>query len=63
VLRLLDFFTAYLAGERAMPSSLDVFRALGAAALPDQRDSLRASVRHWAQVTGHARPDTDREVA
>jgi hypothetical protein len=52
VVRLLDFFAAYLSVDDAMPSDLDKLRDLGAKALPDQESTLRASLRYWAETTG-----------
>ena len=46
VQRLHEFFATYLCDGRRLPSSLPELTALGATALPDQRESLRASVRH-----------------
>jgi nucleoside-diphosphate-sugar epimerase len=46
VLRLLEFFAAYLSMDSAMPSSL---ADLGVA-LPDQRESLQSSIRYWAET-------------
>jgi hypothetical protein len=42
------------------PSSLDQLVALGATPLPDQRESLRNSVRYWAERNGYAQADTER---
>jgi nucleoside-diphosphate-sugar epimerase len=61
VMRLLEFFAAYLSMDSAMPSDLDRLVALGAAPLPDQRESLRASLRYWAETTGLVA--AEREVA
>ena len=46
VARLHEFFAAYLCDGQALPTSLPELAALGAVPLPDQRESLRASVRH-----------------
>ena len=54
VLRMLEFFTTYLQSGQIKPSSLDRLVALGARPLPDQRESLRNSVRYWAQQNGCA---------
>ena len=54
VLRMLEFFTTYLQSGQTKPSSLDRLAALGAAPLPDQRESLRNSVRYWAARNGYA---------
>lgn len=45
VLRLLDSFATYLGAGLAMASSLPELAALGAVELPDQRVSLRKSIR------------------
>lgn len=52
VLKLLEFFTAYLAKADAMPSSLDDLARLGAMALPDSGASLLTSLDYWAEATG-----------
>jgi hypothetical protein len=51
---MLEFFTTYLQSGQTKPSSLDRLAALGAAPLPDQRESLRNSVRYWAARNGYA---------
>jgi nucleoside-diphosphate-sugar epimerase len=53
VLRMLEFFTAYLQSGQAKPSSLDQLVALGTRPLPDQRESLRNTVRYWATRNGY----------
>ena len=58
VLRMLEFFTTYLQSGKTKPSSLDQLIALGARPLPDQRESLRNSVRYWAERKGHRRAQT-----
>jgi nucleoside-diphosphate-sugar epimerase len=60
VLRLLDFFAAYLASDGPMPSSMAQLRRLGAVALPDPRATLVTSLDYWAAATGRipARPQT-----
>jgi hypothetical protein len=58
VLRMLEFFTTYLQSGETKPSSLDQLIALGARPLPDQRESLRNSVRYWAERKGHRRAQT-----
>jgi len=63
VLRMLEFFTTYLQSGQTKPSSLDQFAALGMAPLPDQRESLRNSVRYWAARNRHARPEPEKEKA
>jgi nucleoside-diphosphate-sugar epimerase len=60
VLRMLEFFTTYLQSGETKPSSLDQVVALGARPLPDQRESLRNSLRYWAARTGYAQPATER---
>jgi nucleoside-diphosphate-sugar epimerase len=55
VLRMLEFFTAYLQSGQVKPSSMDQLVALGARPLPDQRESLRNTLRYWAERTGYAR--------
>lgn len=63
VVRLLEFFAAYLSMDSAMPSSLGELTALGAKPLPDQRESLRASLEFWAESTGLTASRAAREVA
>ena len=53
VLRLLEFFTTYLQTGETKPSSMDELVALGARSLPDQRESLRTSLRYWAVRSGY----------
>ena len=60
VLRMLEFFTTYLQSGQIKPSSWDRLAALGARPLPDQRDSLRASLAYWAERSGHGRAETER---
>jgi nucleoside-diphosphate-sugar epimerase len=60
VLRMLEFFTTYLQSGQAKPSSLDQLVALGVRALPDQRESLRNSVRYWAAQNGYGQAETGR---
>jgi nucleoside-diphosphate-sugar epimerase len=60
ILRMLEFFTIYLQSGQIKPSSLDQLAALGATPLPDQRESLRNSVRYWAAQHGYAQADTER---
>ena len=60
VLRMLEFFTTYLQSGQTKPSSLDQLVALGARPLPDQCESLRNSVRYWAERNGYARSGTER---
>jgi nucleoside-diphosphate-sugar epimerase len=51
VTRLLDFFTAYLCVDDALPSDLDRLVELGAKPLPDQEATLLTSLRYWAAAT------------
>jgi nucleoside-diphosphate-sugar epimerase len=60
ILRMLEFFTIYLQSGQIKPSSVDRLVALGARPLPDQRESLRNSVRYWAQQNGYAQAGTER---
>jgi nucleoside-diphosphate-sugar epimerase len=60
VLRMLEFFTTYLQSGQAKPSSLDQLVALGARPLPDQRESLRNSLRFWAARNGYGQAETER---
>ena len=60
VLRMLEFFTAYLQSGETKPSSLDQLVALGARPLPDQRESLRNSLRYWAARNGYGQAGTGR---
>jgi nucleoside-diphosphate-sugar epimerase len=62
VVRLLDFFAAYLSVDDALPSDLDGLCDLGASALPDLEATLRTSLAYWAQATGKAK-QPDGEVA
>jgi hypothetical protein len=59
VVRMLEFFTTYLQSGETKPSSLDQLEALGVRPLPDQRESLRNSVRYWAAQKGYAQPTTE----
>lgn len=60
VLRMLEFFTIYLQSGQTKPSSLDQLAALGARPLPDQRESLRNSLRYWAARSGYGQAETER---
>jgi nucleoside-diphosphate-sugar epimerase len=60
VLRMLEFFTTYLQSGQVKPSSLDSLVALGAKPLPDQRESLRNSLRYWAEHQGYGVTDRER---
>ena len=62
VLRMLEFFTAYLQSGQTKPSSMDQLVALGARPLPDQRESLRNTLRYWAERSGYA-PSQARRAA
>lgn len=55
VTRILEFFTTYLRSGETKPSSLAALAALGMRPLPDQRESLRTSLRYWAQRKGYPR--------
>jgi nucleoside-diphosphate-sugar epimerase len=59
VLRMLEFFTTYLQSGQPKPSSLDSLVALGAKPLPDQRESLRNSLRYWAARNGYGQAETE----
>jgi nucleoside-diphosphate-sugar epimerase len=58
--RLLEFFSSYLARDSSLPSSLDELGRLGAGRMPDPLASLGVSLRYWAETTGRAplRPET-----
>jgi len=60
VVRMLEFFTIYLRSGETKPSSLDQLAALGVRPLPDQRESLRNSLKYWAARHGYAPPETGR---
>jgi nucleoside-diphosphate-sugar epimerase len=60
VVRMREFFTTYLQSGQAKPSSLGHLVALGARPLPDQRESLRNSVRYWATRNGYGQTQSDR---
>ena len=57
VVRMLEFFTTYLQSGDVKPSSLDQLAALGARPLPNQRESLRNSLRYWAERSGYGRAE------
>jgi nucleoside-diphosphate-sugar epimerase len=59
VVRMLEFFTTYLQSGETKPTSLDQLTALGVRPLPDQRESLRNSVKYWAAQKGYAQPKTE----
>jgi nucleoside-diphosphate-sugar epimerase len=60
VLRMLEFFTIYLQSGQTKPSSLDQLVPLGARPLPDQRESLRTTLRYWAALSGYGQAETGR---
>ena len=60
VVRMLEFFTIYLQSGETKPSSLEQLAALGVRPLPDQRESLRSSLRYWAAQNGYGQPGTER---
>jgi nucleoside-diphosphate-sugar epimerase len=59
-LRMLEFFTTYLQSNQTKPSSLGQLIALGARPLPDQRESLRNSLRYWAAQNGYGQAQTEK---
>jgi nucleoside-diphosphate-sugar epimerase len=59
VMRMLEFFTTYLQSGEIKPSSLDQLVSLGMGPLPDQRESLRNSVKYWAVQNGYAQPEPE----
>ena len=59
IVRMLEFFTTYLQSGETKPSSLDQLVALGMRPLPDQRESLRNSVKYWAAQNGYAQPEPE----
>src|SRR5215472_3674364 len=59
VVRMLEFFTTYLQSGETKPSSLDQLVTLGMRQLPDQRESLRNTVKYWAVQKGYAQPGTE----
>jgi hypothetical protein len=54
VVKLLEFFGAYLAVDEPLPSDLDVLTEHGLDPLGDLRESFMASLRYWAQATGRS---------
>ena len=58
VVRMLEFFTTYLQSGETKPSSLDQLVTLGMRPLPDQRESLRNTVKYWSALKGYAQPGT-----
>jgi thioester reductase-like protein len=61
--RMLEFFTTYLQDGRTKPSSLRELEALGAMPLPDQLESLAASLHYWADAKGHHQCEATRSAA
>src|SRR6516165_4570512 len=59
VVRMLEFFTTYLQSGETKPSNLGRLETLGVKPLPDQRESLRNSVRYWATEKGYALPKAE----
>jgi len=59
VVRMLEFFTTYLQSGETKPSSLDQLVSLGMRPLPDQRESLRSTVKYWAAQKGYLQPETE----
>ena len=59
VMRMLEFFTTYLRSGETKPSSLDQLVSLGMRPLPDQRESLRNTVKYWAAQKGYLQPETE----
>lgn len=57
VVRMLEFFTTYLQCGETKPTSLGQLVALGARPLPDQRESLRNSLRYWAEQSGYGQAE------
>ena len=55
---MLEFFTTYLQSGETKPSSLDQLVGLGVRPLPDQRESLRNSVKYWAAQKGYVPPES-----
>jgi len=60
VLRMLEFFTTYLQSGETKPSSLGRLEALGVRPLPDQRESLRNSLKYWAAQQGYAPAEVEK---
>lgn len=63
VVRLLEFFTAYLSMDAPLPSSLAHLAGTGAMDLPDQRSSFLSSLGFWAAATGRGAKAPEAEVA
>jgi nucleoside-diphosphate-sugar epimerase len=60
VVRMLEFFATYLQSGETKPSSLAELEALGMHPVPDQRESLRASLLYWAAAHGYTDAATAR---
>jgi nucleoside-diphosphate-sugar epimerase len=60
VTSMLEFFATYLRSGETKPSSLEELTALGLRPLPDQRESLRASLLFWAAAKGFPRDDAEK---
>jgi nucleoside-diphosphate-sugar epimerase len=60
VVRMLEFFTTYLQSGETKPTSLDQLVTLGARPLPDQRESLRNSLRYWAAQKGYGQAEPEK---
>jgi nucleoside-diphosphate-sugar epimerase len=63
IVRLLDFFAAYLSAGTAFPSSIDDLVRMGGRTLPDPRATLLTSLRYWAKVTGRTATQPANKVA
>ena len=63
VLKLLEFFSTYLAAGTALPSSHPALQALGVAALPNQAASLQRSLDYWSTQSGFAAKYATAKVA
>ena len=61
--RMLEFFTTYLQDGQTKPSSLRELERLGATPLPDQKESLAASLHYWSDVKGHHSCEATRSAA
>lgn len=60
VVRLLEFFSAYLAVDEPLPSDVPVLAAHGGSPLGDAAEALTTSLRYWAMATGRVRaPETE----
>ena len=63
VLRLLEFFTIYLAAGRQLPCSAVELSQLGVSRIARPAHSLAASLEYWAAESGFADRQLTREVA